>query len=131
MGVVWTDPRLVKEVIRALGLEAASPAEQQPSAGEDNEESIDLELGQEHVPCGRGEVELLSIETFRQSWSLKHRNRRHRFSKTVFGEGECVDRESTTAGTQVNSSWTHGVLSVEEIRVLQACAVVNVKTGGF
>ena len=37
--------------------------------------------------------------------------------------------ESTTAGIHVNSSWTHGVLSVEEIRVFQACAVVNVKTG--
>ena len=38
--------------------------------------------------------------------------------------------ESTTAGTHVNSSWTHGVLSVDEIRVFQACAAVNVRTGG-
>ena len=30
----------------------------------------------------------------------------------------------------LNSSWTHGVLSVKEIGVLQACVVVNVKTGG-
>ena len=43
----------------------------------------------------------------------------------------CVDMESTTAGTHVNSRWTLGVLSVEEIRVSHACAVVNVKTGGM
>ena len=39
--------------------------------------------------------------------------------------------ESTAAGIHVNSSWTHGVLSVEENRVFHACAVVNVKTGGM
>ena len=39
--------------------------------------------------------------------------------------------ESTTAGTHVNSSWTRGVLSVKEISVFQACAIVNVKTGGM
>ena len=39
--------------------------------------------------------------------------------------------ESTTAGIHVNSSWTHGVLLVEEINVFQACAAVNVKTGGM
>ena len=38
---------------------------------------------------------------------------------------------STTAGTHVNSSWTHCVMTVEEIRVFHACAVVNVKTGGM
>ena len=32
----------------------------------------------------------------------------------------------------VNSSWTHSVFgSVEEIKVFQACAAVNVKTGGM
>ena len=32
----------------------------------------------------------------------------------------------------MNSSWTHAVFwSVEEIRVFQACAVVNVRTGGM
>ena len=41
-----------------------------------------------------------------------------------------MDMESTTAGIHVNSSWTHGVLSVEEIRVFEARAAVNVKTGG-
>ena len=39
--------------------------------------------------------------------------------------------ESTTAGTHVNSSWTHCVLSGDGIRVFQACAVVNVRTGGM
>ena len=42
-----------------------------------------------------------------------------------------MDMESATAGTHVNSSWTHGVLSVKEIIVFQACVVVNVKTGGM
>ena len=37
--------------------------------------------------------------------------------------------ESTMTGIPLNSSWTHGVLFLEEIRVFQACAVVNVKTG--
>ena len=40
-----------------------------------------------------------------------------------------MDMESTTGGTHVNSSWTHGVLSVKETSVFQACVVVNVKTG--
>ena len=39
--------------------------------------------------------------------------------------------ESTTAGTHVNSSWTHGVLNVMESKVFQACTVVNVKTYGM
>ena len=44
---------------------------------------------------------------------------------------KCVDMQSTTAGTHVNSSWTHGVLSVMDIRVFQACVEVNVKAGGM
>ena len=40
-----------------------------------------------------------------------------------------MDMESTTARTHVNNSWAHGVLFVEETRVFQACAVVNVMTG--
>ena len=43
----------------------------------------------------------------------------------------CVNMESTTAEIHVSSSWTHGVLSVEETGVFEACAVVNVKTSGM
>ena len=56
------DPRHVKEVIRALGLEGASPVSTPGVAAkgetrvEDNEDSTEPELG--HVPCGRGEAEL-------------------------------------------------------------------------
>ena len=39
------------------------------------------------------------------------------FTRFISLNERCVDTESTTAGTHVNSSWTHGVLSVEEIRV--------------
>ena len=48
---IEADPRHVKEVIRALGLEGASPA---PTPGvAANWETRD------HVPCGRGEAEIL------------------------------------------------------------------------
>ena len=43
----------------------------------------------------------------------------------LFGEGKSVDLESTTAGTHENSSWTHGVLSLEESNVFQACVAVE------
>ena len=39
--------------------------------------------------------------------------------------------ESTTAGTHVHSSCAHGVLSVKDGRVFQACVAVNVETGGM
>ena len=54
-----------------------------------------------------------------------------KYEKFVFQVADCVDMESTTVGIHVHSSWTHGVLLVEEISVFQACAVVNVKTGGM
>ena len=53
------------------------------------------------------------------------------FTRFISLNERCVETESTTAGTHVNSSWTHGILSAEEIRVFHACAVVNVKTGGM
>ena len=65
---IEADPRHVKEVIRVLGLEGASPvptpgvAAKEETRVEDNEDSTDPELGREEttsVPCGRGEAELL------------------------------------------------------------------------
>ena len=92
------------------------------------------------------------LVTLKQSWYLKSRrwNRRHRFSKTLFGEEECVDMENTTAETPVTSDPKHSVngpcwnLNVRcqlcsmitavgqqwvaicwGIRVFQACIVLN------
>ena len=66
---IEADPRHVKEVIRALGLEGASPA---PTPGvaakgetrvEDNEGSIDLELGREETTMFRAVAARLNCES--------------------------------------------------------------------
>ena len=70
---IEADPRHVEEVIKALGLEGASPA---PSPGvsakgetrvEDNESSIDPELGQEETTVFRAVAARLNYLS--QDWS--------------------------------------------------------------
>ena len=72
-----------------------------------NGEILYSELARDtHTPLEGGPRDIQTILVFEES---KVKYRRHRFSKTLLGEGECVDVENTTAETPVTSDPKHSV----------------------
>ena len=82
----------------------------------DSEPARDITRSLEHTPLEGGPRDIQTILVFEAS-KVK--------SPSPILQDSVRRAGSTTAGTHVNSSWTHGVLSVKEITVFQACVVVS------